>query len=195
MATKNSLRPCPACGGTSIDTSQLQLETYPRWYVRCTTCISPCSVSGATREECVAKWNDLWCWREIDRLVSEMEQEEKVDMEHQTLVDSLLGLQHTHRAIQEAHAIEVASLKAKIKKLAEARVATPPVVPVEANTTIRAVPPSTKDDIDWKVRYDRIKDAYIHTRLEVSGSFGNWDYNTKRRVLENEISHEVGFEI
>ena len=47
--------------------------------------------------------------------------------------------------------------------------------------------------IDWKDRYDQIKAAYIKTRLEVSGSFGNWDYATRKRVLENEVSKELGF--
>lgn len=48
-------------------------------------------------------------------------------------------------------------------------------------------------DIDWKDRYAKIKAAYVKTRLEVSGSFGNWDYNTRKRVLEHEISTELGF--
>lgn len=50
-------------------------------------------------------------------------------------------------------------------------------------------------DIDWKKRYGLIKTAYVRTRLEVSGSFGNWDYNTRKRVLEHEISTELGFTV
>ena len=49
--------------------------------------------------------------------------------------------------------------------------------------------------VDWKYRYDKIKTAYVKTRLEVSGSFGNWDFNTRKRVLEKEISAEVGFTV
>lgn len=51
------------------------------------------------------------------------------------------------------------------------------------------------DLINWHKRYDEIKKAYIRTRLEVSGSFGNWDYNTRKRVLEHEISTELGFTV
>ncbi|KKN30165.1 hypothetical protein LCGC14_0836790 [marine sediment metagenome] len=48
---------------------------------------------------------------------------------------------------------------------------------------------------DWEFRYKKIKEAYIKTRLEVSGSFGNWDYATRKRVLENEISAELDFKV
>lgn len=51
------------------------------------------------------------------------------------------------------------------------------------------------ENIDWKGRYEQIKTAYVKTRLEVSGSFGNWDYNTRKRVLEHEISTELGFTV
>jgi len=54
-------------------------------------------------------------------------------------------------------------------------------------------PDKVKISIDWKKRYETIKNAYVKTRLEVSGSFGNWDYNTRKRVLEHEISTELGF--
>jgi len=49
--------------------------------------------------------------------------------------------------------------------------------------------------VDWEGRYNQIKTAYVKTRLEESGSFGNWDYNTRKRVLEKEISNELGFTI
>lgn len=47
----------------------------------------------------------------------------------------------------------------------------------------------------WEDRYNKIKEAYIKTRLEVSGSFGNWSGDTRRRVLEHEISAELGFTV
>jgi len=49
--------------------------------------------------------------------------------------------------------------------------------------------------IDWEQQYEKVKEAYVKTRLEVSGSFGNWDYATRKRVLENEISVELGFKV
>lgn len=49
------------------------------------------------------------------------------------------------------------------------------------------------DEQKWKERYDKIKEAYVKTRLDVSGSFGNWSGDTRRRVLEHEISEELGF--
>jgi len=55
------------------------------------------------------------------------------------------------------------------------------------------VPALTAEEQSWKERYDKIKTAYLHTRLEVSGSFGNWDFQTRKRVLEHEISSELGF--
>ena len=54
-------------------------------------------------------------------------------------------------------------------------------------------PTPIEDKIDWKYRYDKIKKAYISSRLEVSGSFGNWTKDTRKRVLENEMSVELGF--
>ncbi len=75
----------------------------------------------------------------------------------------------------------------------------------EANLTVKLTPlgpgknppelrkPVMDTDIDWKYRYDKIKAGYVKTRLEVSGSFGNWDYATRKRVLEHEISTELGF--
>lgn len=51
----------------------------------------------------------------------------------------------------------------------------------------------TEEEKTWKERYDKIKSAYVQTRLDVSGSFGNWDFQTRKRVLEHEISSELGF--
>lgn len=53
--------------------------------------------------------------------------------------------------------------------------------------------PMTQEQQDWKDKYDKIKAAYVQTRLDVSGSFGNWDFLTRKRVLEHEISSELGF--
>jgi len=50
-------------------------------------------------------------------------------------------------------------------------------------------------ETEWKRKFEAIKEAYIKTRLEVSGSFGNWSGDTRRRVLEHEISAELGFDI
>ncbi len=55
--------------------------------------------------------------------------------------------------------------------------------------------PLTPEDQGWKDKYEAIKAAYVRTRLEVSGSFGNWDFNTRKRVLEHEISSELGFTV
>ena len=60
-----------------------------------------------------------------------------------------------------------------------------------AGRQIITIPP----DVNWQDRYAKIKAAYVRTRLEVSGSFGNWDYNTRKRVLEHEISTELGFTV
>lgn len=57
------------------------------------------------------------------------------------------------------------------------------------------IPTATDDLIDWKARYEAMREAYIKTRLEVSGSFGNWSGDTRRRVLEHEISAELGFKV
>lgn len=58
-------------------------------------------------------------------------------------------------------------------------------------------PPITPEthicETEWKRKYETIREAYIKTRLEVSGSFGNWSGDTRRRVLEHEISEELGF--
>lgn len=51
----------------------------------------------------------------------------------------------------------------------------------------------TSEEQSWKDKYEKIKTAYVRTRLEVSGSFGNWDFVTRKRVLEHEISAELGF--
>lgn len=53
----------------------------------------------------------------------------------------------------------------------------------------------TPEEQSWKDKYEKIKAAYVQTRLEVSGSFGNWDFATRKRVLEHEISSELGFVI
>ena len=53
--------------------------------------------------------------------------------------------------------------------------------------------PLTEEEQTWKDRYEKMKSAYVQTRLEVSGSFGNWDFQTRKRVLEHEISSELGF--
>lgn len=82
---------------------------------------------------------------------------------------------------------EIDDLKAKLAKAEKFL----PVIPTEANIEASKI----ADAIDWKARYEKIKAEYIKTRLEVSGSFGNWDYATRKRVLENEISKEVGFEV
>jgi hypothetical protein len=57
------------------------------------------------------------------------------------------------------------------------------------------IPSPVDDGIDWKARYEAMREAYIKTRLEVSGSFGNWSGDTRRRVLEHEISMELGFTV
>lgn len=68
----------------------------------------------------------------------------------------------------------------ELAELAEVRIAIEPA-------------PLTQEQQDWKDKYDKIKAAYVQTRLDVSGSFGNWDFLTRKRVLEHEISSELGF--
>ena len=79
-----------------------------------------------------------------------------------------------------------------------------PVIPVSANLSLEVTDNqvvATEEQIAhicetvWKQRYEAIREAYIKTRLDVSGSFGNWSGDTRRRVLENEISAELGFRV
>ena len=81
---------------------------------------------------------------------------------------------------------KVEELEAHIEKFQD------PLVLEALKATKENAPPLRPD---WKDRYGAIKEAYLKTRLEVSGSFGNWDYATRKRVLENEISVELGFRV
>lgn len=77
------------------------------------------------------------------------------------------------------------------------------VVPASANIDIPAlknepaliITEPHSCETEWKQKYESIREAYIKTRLEVSGSFGNWSGDTRRRVLEHEISAELGFKV
>ena len=100
---------------------------------------------------------------------------------------------------------EIEELKDLLKKRPEriVTVAAPIVVPKEAKIDTQALAYTPQqgivskmmEDPMWQERYNAIKEAYIKTRLEVSGSFGNWSGDTRRRVLENELSAELGFKI
>lgn len=84
---------------------------------------------------------------------------------------------------------EIEELKAAFQREIQGRSGTPS--PIGISTPVDPNLPS--EVIDWKERYEKIKAGYVKTRLEVSGSFGNWDYATRKRVLEHEISTELGF--
>ena len=102
---------------------------------------------------------------------------------------------------------DVERLQAELKEKAElapARTGISPVgfaAPLMPVANVPETPePCVTKPIDpeeklWKDRYEQIKEAYIKTRLDVSGSFGNWSGDTRRRVLEHEISAELGFKI
>lgn len=189
----SDLKPCPACGSTALDIDQLKFEAYPHWYIRCKMCPSPCTVNYPKREDCVTKWNEMWCWKEIAKLMAEVKGVQDIGHELQVLSDKLVTAETTISALKTDHEKEIEAMKGRMKKLAEFRAT---VVPATANVDVEKLkqPASiVADGIDWKYRYDKIKDAYTRTRLEVSGSFGNWDYATRKRVLEHEISNEVGF--
>lgn len=68
-----------------------------------------------------------------------------------------------------------------------------PVASVPEKPEPCVIKPLTAEEKTWKERYDKIKAAYVQTRLDVSGSFGNWSGDTRKRVLEHEISSELGF--
>lgn len=91
-----------------------------------------------------------------------------------------------------------AALKEKEKSASAPIGFSAPLAPV---TTVPEKPETsvpkelTPEEQSWKDKYEKLKAAYVRTRLEVSGSFGNWDFATRKRVLEHEISAELGFTI
>lgn len=177
-------KPCVACGSESIDLVENKLDIYPSWYIRCKNCTSPCTVTKSNREEVIKAWNDLWCWSQIDQLQREIVALKEA---HEKNLDG------TVKAVKLRFDEAITKLQAELDSTKEELAKKPKVVEVAAKSEPLRV--TSTGDTDWKYRYDKLKDAYIKTRLEVSGSFGNWDYFTKRRVLENEISNEVGFTI
>lgn len=189
----SDLKPCPACGGTSISLQRMTLQVYDRWELRCKSCSILNTISFPTKEDAISKWNDLWCWKEIDRLLQESAEYMAEGNKFTAMADTLADTERQFSALKAQYEEEVGVLKTKIKKLAEVRTY---AVPATANVDLEKLkqPASiVSDGIDWKHRYEKIKDAYVRTRLEVSGSFGNWDYATRKRVLEHEVSNEVGF--
>lgn len=92
---------------------------------------------------------------------------------------------------------EIDRLKEELAKPPAAPVGfTAPLVPLTSmpeKPEPCVITPLSEEEQTWKDRYDKIKSAYVQTRLEVSGSFGNWDFQTRKRVLEHEISSELGF--
>lgn len=76
------IRGCSGCGNTHIETSQLVLEDRPSFFVKCQICDSVCTIVHAVRDEAIKQWNNLYCWKEIERLekqIAELKQRELID--------------------------------------------------------------------------------------------------------------------
>lgn len=86
-------------------------------------------------------------------------------------------------------------LKARPERIVTVRTETPIDLGALKNEPATVIAEPHICETEWKRKYEGIKEAYIKTRLEVSGSFGNWSGDTRRRVLEHEISEELGFTV
>ena len=74
--------PCPACGSGGQEVQQLGINEFPTFFVRCGNCDSVCTVTHAIREEAIKKWENLWCWDELEKAkkrILELEEKEKKD--------------------------------------------------------------------------------------------------------------------
>jgi len=115
----------------------------------------------------------LQAWKENERLEKLLQEQSKSLME--------AASRHPQERVVE----KVVEKIVYVDRLADVPPA-PTIIPADVPSGDAAV---------WKERYEAIREAYIKTRLEVSGSFGNWSGDTRRRVLENEISAELGFKV
>ena len=115
----NDLKPCPSCGSTHVGLERMNLAMYDRWEIRCKVCPIMNTISFPTKDEAVSKWNGMWCWKEIGKLLAELASLKESGDSFHAMAAGMKQLEANIQTLKTNHEKEIEDYKARIKKLSE----------------------------------------------------------------------------